>query len=147
MFYFNFNELQVVSEDQIPAIFVLTVGLSLYYNNYRFNDLLDFRRKCPGVTDVPAVLYKRRAMRKTIAKEFIMDYRTKNPQSYITNGIFLTFNYPIAYKVQYIKLLSYRPINENNNWIPTDYIENLDKISKNELLTITTNKIYFKYEE
>jgi hypothetical protein len=146
MFYFNFHELQVNCEDQIPAIFVLTVGLSLEYNNYTFNNIIDFRYKCFDLVDIPTVLFRRRLIRKTTDKQYQVLYRTKNPQSYISNKQVLFVNYPIEKKVQYIKLLSYRAINNNNNWIPTDYIEDLTKISNNELLNIHNNKIYFKYE-
>lgn len=146
MLYFNFYELQVVAEDQIPAIFVLTVGLSLEYNNYRFNNLIDFRYKCFNLLDVPAVLFRRKAIRKTIQGEYLLTYRTSNPQSYIRNPKFLFTNYPIEKKVQYLKLLSYRSINNPNNWIPSDYIEDLNKLSNNELLTLKQDKIHFNYE-
>jgi hypothetical protein len=147
MLYFNFYELQLIAEDQIPAIFVLTVGLSLGYNNYRFNNLIDFRYKCFNLQDVPSILFRRKAIRKNITGEYELTYRTKNPQSYLKNDKVLFVNYPIQKKVQYLKLLSYRSIKDPNNWIPTDYIENLNKISNNELLSIKQNKIYFKYEE
>ncbi len=147
MIYFNFRELQINSGDQIPAIFVLTVGLSLHYNNYSFNHLVDFRYKCFPLLDIPKILVRKRLIRRhTFSKKFEVWYRTQDPQSYIRNESFLRFNLPIAQKVQYIKLLSYRTINDQNNWIPTDYIENLAKIRSNELLTITQDKIYFKYE-
>lgn len=147
MFYFNFQDLQVNCRDQIPAIFVLTVGLSLHYNNYRFNNRKHFRYECFPLLDPPLVLTKRGLIRKDRETGQIeMRYRTKDPQSYMQNSEVLKFNYPITKKVQYLKLLSYRTINDKNNWIPIDYVENIDKIRNNELLTIAENKIHFKYE-
>jgi hypothetical protein len=144
MYYFNFYELQLNCEDQIPAIFVLTVGLTLEY--YKFHSKIDFRYKCFNLLDIPNVLIKRRLIRKNYHKEYEVLYRTLFPQSYFRNNSFLKANLPIIQKVQYLKLLSYRAINDQNDWIPTDYIQDLSKIHNNELLEITDKKIHFKYE-
>ena len=146
MFYFNFSELQQAAEDQIPAIFVLVVGLSLVYNNYRFNNLIDFRYKCYPMLDIPYVLSKKKLIRKNFYKELEMTYRTKELQNYCRNPNFLKFNCDISKKVQYIKLLSYRNLGNTNNWIPLDYIDDVTKIQHNELLSIQDNKIHFTYE-
>ena len=146
MFYFNFYELQSNCEDQIPAIFVLTVGLSLEYNKFIFNNLIDFRYKCFPLNDIPSIIYRKKLLRRNSDNTLELLYRTKNPQSYCKNSSFLSLNCPINKKVQYLKLLSYRPISDTKNWIPTDYVENLDRLYNNELLNITNNQIHFKYE-
>lgn len=146
MIYFDFFDLRSRCEDQIPAIFALTVTLTLQYNNYTFKNLIDFRMKCAGLTDVPAILFRKKLLKKHVNGTISGLYRTAKPQSYINNPAFLSMYYPISDKVQYIKLLSYRAINDKNNYIPTDYIENLCKIQNNNLLTITPTKIYFNYE-
>ena len=66
MFYFNFCELQQAAEDQITAIFVLVVGLTLGYNNYVFNNLIDFRYKCFPLQDIPYILSKKRLIKKNV---------------------------------------------------------------------------------
>lgn len=146
MIYFNFHDLQINCEDQIPAIFVLTVGLGLGYNKFRFKNLHDFRKKCIGLVDIPYILYKRGLIIRDGESSRVVTYRTKYPQSYISNTDFLFIDYPFIKKVQYVKLLSYRPIGNNSNWIPADYLEDLNKIRNNALLDIKHDKIYFKYE-
>lgn len=146
MFYFNFYELQQAAEDQITAIFVLVVGLTLGYNNYAFNNLIDFRYKCFPLQDIPYILSKKKLIRKNFYKELVVSYRTKEIQSYFRNPNFLKVNCEVYKKVQYVKLLSYRDISNQNSWIPLDYIDDITKIQNNELLTIQDNKIHFNYE-
>jgi hypothetical protein len=146
MYYFNFCELQEVTEDHIPSIFVLSVGLSLVYNRNIINNLIDFRYKCFPLIDIPYILSKKRLVRKNINKEIEILYKTKEPQSYFTNAKFLSTNCSILEKVQYLKLLSYRPINNFNPWIKFDYVDDINKIKHNKLLTIKQEKIYFNYE-
>lgn len=146
MYYFNFCELQGVTEDHIPAIFTLVLGTTLVYNNLIINNLTDFRYKFFPLLDIPYILSKKRLIRKNYYKQIEILYRVKEPQSYFTNDKFLKINCSILEKVQYLKLLSYRPINNLNNWINLDIIEDVRKIQNNQLLTIQQDKIYFKYE-
>lgn len=150
MTYFDFYDLQVKCSDQIPAIFVLTVASCLEYNNYTFKDLADFRRKCLGLLDFPKVLFQKGLIKpkhKEYWNEFQMTYTCYSPQSYFKNPRFLKLNCAIRHKVQYLKLLSYRPINDSRNWIPTDYIDDLRKISSNPLIQISKDKIHFTHEK
>jgi hypothetical protein len=146
MYYFNFSELQEVTEDHIPSIFVLAVGTILVYNNYIINNLLDFRYKCFPLLDIPYILSKRKLVRVNYYKQIEILYRTKEPQSYITDGKFLFTGCSMLEKVQYLKLLSYRSIKNTNSWINLDIVEDKNKIVNNKLLTITQDKIYFNYE-
>lgn len=146
MYYFNFCELQEVTEDHIPAIFVLAVGTTLLYNKYIINNLVDFRYKCFPLLDPPYILSKKRLIRTNYYKQIEILYRTKEPQSYFTDANFLRTSCSIQEKVQYLKLLSYRSIKNTNNWINLDIVEDISKIQNNKLLTIQQDKILFNYE-
>lgn len=149
MFYFNFYELRVITEDQIDAIFTLICGMSLGYNKYRFDNLEDFRRRCYPLQEIPQVIRRNNIITKEPGGYgYSINYKVRIPLSYITNRFFLIKKGPsIRDKVQYLKLLSYRSIKNTNTWIDQDILVNTEKIKYNPFITLKDNKIYFNYEK
>lgn len=149
MHYFNFYELQTITEDQIDAIFTLICGMTLGYNRCRFDNLKDFRRRCSPLIEIPRILRSKNVITKDYGKySYSINYRVKIKLSYISNRLFLLDpKATIKDKVQYLKLLGYRSIKDKNTWIQADIVSDISKVCNNPLIKIQDDKIHFKYEK
>jgi len=138
MIYFNWNELLLLGRKDMAGILCLTHGLNPRYNELSTKTMM----KRLGINHVPNSLFSDRLFYQSKQRLFC-NYKTREPQSYIKNPYFLYMHVPVQQRVVYLKALSLRRLNNNDDFIPRHYFSS---VKNNLFLKITEDKIYFPYE-
>lgn len=137
--YFNWDELLVLGRKDLAAILCLAYAQTNVYNELSSKTML----RTLNIHHIPRHIFNKNCFYLDKRVGLVCYYKTKEPQSYFRNPEFLFYNVPARKKVVYLKALSMRRINENQNYIPKKYFEN---VTENPFLTITDDRIYFPLE-
>jgi hypothetical protein len=136
--FFNWHELLLKGRKDAAAIIILAYAQTSLYNESSSKKLL---RKL-NLHHIPLFMLSSRLLIQQ-KSSLLCIYRTQEPQSYFKNPYFLTTNTPIKQRLQYLKALSMRRINEQQDCIPKTYM-NLTEY--NPFMQVKDNYIHFTYE-
>lgn len=139
MTLFNWDELLLLSRKDIAAIICLAYAQTNVYNELSSKTML----KTLNIHHIPRHIFNRNCFELNKHVGLVCHYKTQEPQSYFKNSEFLFYNIPARQKVVYLKALSMRRLNENRDYIPKEYFDN---VKPNILLKITDDRIYFPLE-
>jgi len=136
--FFNWHELLLKGRKDMAAIIILAYAQTSLYNESSSKKLL-YKL---NINHIPLFMISSRLLiqQKT---QLLCTYKTTDAQSYFKNPSFLTSSTPIKQRVQYLKALSMRRINEQQDYIPKSYM-NLTEY--NPFMEVKDNYIHFTYE-
>lgn len=147
MIYFNWYELYVKAKKDHNSILILTYALSVGYNQKiakRISNLMAILQITHVTRDClrfirQEELYKRKGF------TLYSNIKTIEPQSYFKNSSFLRAKHHVTHKVNYIKLLSYRRIDDSSPFIYKDILteKQLHSIENNPFVKVGDTQIYF----
>jgi hypothetical protein len=143
--YFNWYELKKDAKEEPAGILILTYALYKGYNTLLSKNANKLMTKL-HIDVIPRVILKNDyVLVSKNYKELIVNYKCKEPQSYFTNGNFLTAICPVRKKLEYLYLLSMRPINDKSARIPLNYLndEQLDWSANNPFIKTIEENIVF----
>lgn len=123
--YFNWSELNRLSNEENEAIIVLTYALYVGYNKLMAQNSQDLC-KILKIPKIPAIVYSHRKITqksRSTYNQIYSHYYTTDPQSYFQNPRFLIANIPLKYKIEYLYLLSLRSPYHTDNKIPITYLQ------------------------
>ena len=139
--YFNWIELSRIARRDPAAIVVLTYAQTKGYNEplaWGGKNLLQILR----INHVPMFLFQSGIL-NSVKGKITCTYKTEDPQCYLKNTKFLTYNVSAYDKALYIRALAYRRISEKEDKIPRMYF---GEIKPNPFITYDDDFIYFRYE-
>lgn len=145
MYYFNFGELKYLANSNILRILYLTYAAFKGYNNlialniYELNNQL----KIPNA-DIRYFKYSEYFYYEGKNKRIISKYQCNDPQTYFTNGSFLTAVATPKEKIEYLYLLSQRAPTDLNNYIPQKIVNT--KLYTNPFVKVSQDKLVFLLE-
>jgi len=142
---FNWNELIKHGQSNESKVILF---YCLYVNTTRKNRWLaqnayDLKRRLQ-LTDIPQPLFSSRYIVQQ-RRGLISNYECIEPQTYAKNCSFLFGSETAKTKADYLELLSLRHINNNNTWVPIDYVRY--PLRNNSLTYIIKKQVHFKPEE
>lgn len=142
MIVFNWSEIQRIAQNDVASIVILTYAQTKRYNEtlvWRGGSLLEKL----NINHIPSKLFQMGILTYTKGQIFC-SYKTKEPQSYIKNTAFLSYNASAYDKAIYIRALAHRRMTERSDKIPRYFLS--DKIKYNPFFTMDDDYIYFTYE-
>ena len=114
--YFNWYEIHQAARKDPAAIIILTHALGFGYNSpIAWGKGKSLLQKL-NIHHIPAFLFQTGLLEASKGNIFCT-YKTKQPQSYIKNSKFLTYNAAAHYKDNNIKALSMRKISYMSLWL------------------------------
>lgn len=141
--YFNWEELQKLSNKDVDAILILTFASLLGYNKILSWGAKNLRNRL-FINYIPQFLFRKKLIYLSRDNKIISKYECREPLSYFLNSQFIYYKCPIRIKINYLYILSQRNINNNNSYIPKNYVES--EYLKNPLITLENENIIFPYE-
>jgi len=137
--YFNWNELKRNSGGNFSGIIILAYCLSIGYNKVIAGNskyLLEILK----LDAIPLILFQQRHLAISNG-QIISLYKCKEKLTYFTNASFCVANCSTAQKGRYLYLLSHRPINSEEPYIPKHYVD--EKFWKNPFIRAENDRLYF----
>lgn len=143
-YFFNWNDLLLKSKKDYDLIIILTYASTIGYNKKIANNSYSLL----NTLNLKKIPINKNYLKLSKNFEIISLYKVTEPQSYFKNKVFLTANVNTLHKINYLKLLSYRNIENNNNYIDKDMLTTIEikELINNPFINITEDKIYFIFE-
>lgn len=142
MIVFNWSEIQRIANNDVAAIVILTYAQTKRYNEslvWRGGSLLEKLH----INHIPSRLFQTGVL-SYHRGQVHCSYKTREPQSYIKNTAFLSYNASAYDKAIYIRALAHRKMTDRSDKIPRIFLS--DKITYNPFFTMDSDYIYFNYE-
>lgn len=136
--FFNWHELLLKGRKDPAAIIILAYAQTSLYNESSSKKLLHKL----NLHHIPLFMMSSRLLIQQ-KSSLLCTYRTQDAQSYFKNPNFLTANISVKQRLQYLKALSMRRINEPQDYIPKNY---MNLTGYNPFMQVKDNYIYFTYE-
>lgn len=136
---FNWYEIWEASNGDDKAIITLTYALTQGYNVIIASSEEMLRRRL-NLTKIPKLLFKNGVLEKTPEGVKTL-FSIKEPQCYFKNTEWLVSAVKVKFKVEYLKILSLRPLNSNKLFVPTEYLDQV--FVRNPFLKQKDHKIWF----
>lgn len=141
--YYNWYSLKSDGKDA-EGILILTYALYKKYNNLLANSSHELL-KTLFINRIPEIIIRRGLIKELSRGKLKATYKCEEPQSYFRNPSFLTAICPPRKKVEYLFLLSMRPVHDLSARIPIRYLNEEQKewSAKNPFIKTIEDKIVF----
>ena len=144
MTQFNWYELIVKSRKDYNSILILTYALSVGYNK-------KIAKRISNLMTIVQIKHVPRDVLRFFEEVNLTLYckvKTEEPQSYFKNPSFLRAKHLPVHKVNYLKLLSYRRIDDLSPFIYKDMLteKQISLAEKNPFVKVGDTQIYFTRE-
>lgn len=138
--FYNWDKLCQHSDQDNAGILVLTLATLKGYNKIIAGDSKELMEKL-NIPKIPPVLFHRKYLRLNRFGGIKGYYQCNEPLSYFKNPKFLYYKIPLKTKIEYLWMVSMRRINDENNYIPEDYVDS--KRWNNLLIERKNGRLYF----